>query len=118
MPDLFEFFGLSPGARTTDPETSHLAADAHPGIRAKDRKMVLQAMAANPEGLTDYELADIVGRQQNRAGKRRGELRDAGLVEETLERRPAPSGASAIVWRITATGALLAQMYRRAAARK
>jgi len=45
-----------------------------------------------------------MGRQQTSAGKRRGELRDAGYIEDGLMRRPAPSGSMAIVWCITAKG--------------
>lgn len=95
QPDL-----LGPGARNSDPETSHRAAARDPQRKAKDRAKVWAAHLANPDGLTDFELADIVGRQQTSAGKRRGELRDLGLIEATELRRPAPSGSPAIVWRI------------------
>jgi hypothetical protein len=99
-PDLFS----GPGSRRTDPETSHQAADRHPALRRTDRRDALIAHADHPAGLTDYELADLIGRQQNSAGKRRGELRDLGLIEQTDKRRPAPSGSPAIVWRITQSG--------------
>ena len=69
-PDLFS---QGPGARATDPETSHLAANKMPGLRARDRWKVLMTHAACRAGLTDFELADIVGRQQTSAGKRRGD---------------------------------------------
>lgn len=93
-----------PTARATDPITSHQAADdAKRNVKAT-RKQVLLAHASHPSGLTDYELADIVGLQQNSAGKRRGDLRDVGYVEQTGDRRPAPSGSSCIVWRITRDG--------------
>lgn len=91
-------------ARASDPETSYIAAEAHPSVRAHDRRMTLQAHAHYPDGLTDFELGKIIGRQQTSAGKRRGELRDAGLIEATELRRPAPSGSPAIVWRITDAG--------------
>lgn len=97
--DLFEW-----SARRTDPDTSHTAAGAHPLMRAHDRRMTLRAHAQHPEGLTDFELGKLIGRQQTSAGKRRGELRDAGLIETTDARRPAPSGSPAIVWRITPAG--------------
>lgn len=99
QPDLF-----APAARNTDPETSHAAASEHPDIRDNDRRLVLITHAAHPNGLTDFELAALLRRQQTSLGKRRGELRDMGLIEQTELRRPAPSGSSAIVWRITATG--------------
>ena len=85
-------------ARNSDPETSHKAA-ASVNL-AGDREKVLAAHRAHPAGLTDFELAEIMGRQQSSVGKRRGELRDMGLIIDTKERRPSPSGASAIVWRI------------------
>jgi hypothetical protein len=101
--DLFSW-AIGPGARLTDPETSHLAADRSKALTAADRRMVLMVHANHPLGLTDFELADITGRQQTSVGKRRGELRDLGLIAETTERHPAPSGSPAIVWKITEAG--------------
>lgn len=102
-PDLFSFTS-GPGARRTDPVTSHQAADRHPLLRTEDRRQALLALAGHPDGLTDFELGDLIDRQQTSAGKRRGELRDAGLVQKTEERRAAPSGSPAIVWKITEAG--------------
>ena len=86
--------------RRGDPDTSWLAAAMAPGRRRTDRLRALEIHRANPDGLTDYELADLMDRQQNSAGKRRGELVQLGFVEDSGRRRPAPSGASAIVWRV------------------
>jgi predicted transcriptional regulator len=98
--DLFS----EPLARNTDPVTSHqAAADTARHVRA-DRRHVLEIHADHPAGLTDFELAAICDRQQTSVGKRRGELRDAGLIEQTESRRAAPSGSLAIVWRITPAG--------------
>ena len=71
---------------------------------------VLLAHAANPDGLTDFELASLVRGQQNSAGKRRGELMAQGYILRTEGRRPAPSGSTAIVWKITETGLALAEL--------
>ncbi len=91
--------------RRTDPATSKQAAERRGPIgRLIDRQRVLRVHRDNPAGLTDFELAAKLGRQQTSAGKRRGELRDVGMIEATAERRPAPSGSPAIVWRITPTG--------------
>lgn len=108
-------------ARRTDPETSHLAAlDATPTAPTL-RALALQELVRNGDGLTDFELADRltveltaqrIARdlppprpvQQTSAGKRRGELRDDGLVEDAGIRRPAPSGSASIVWRATQKG--------------
>ena len=85
--------------RRTDPETSVDAAFDHPATRRGDQERVRAALrTAGAAGLTDYELAAVLERQQNSAGKRRGELRDAGLVCDSGRRRPAPSGSRAIVW--------------------
>ena len=73
------------------------------------RTVALLAHAAHSAGLTDFELADLTGIQQQSIGKRRGDLVKVGLIVATLERRPAPSGASAIVWRITPSGESYAQ---------
>lgn len=75
-----------------------------------DRVRVLFAHAANPDGLTDFELASLVNSQQNSAGKRRHELRNDGYIEQSQFHRAAPSGATAIVWRITETGLELARV--------
>ncbi len=102
--DLFEFASEQPAARNTDPDTSHDAAKAHPNIRARDRMLTLREHLRHPDGLTDFELAANLGRQQTSLGKRRGELRDAGLIYDTGIRRPAPSGSPAIVWALTDEG--------------
>lgn len=94
-------FDLKPGARGSDPETSHGAKVFHLN---EDRVDVLRMHVRHPLGLTDFELADLMGRQQNSVGKRRCELRDFGYIIATPLRRPTPSGASAIVWCVTGKG--------------
>lgn len=87
-----------PTTRHTDPATSHAAAADAAVNAGTNRARCLAVLRRYPAGLTDYELADLTGLQQNSAGKRRGELRDAGLVADTGNRRPGPSGSSCIVW--------------------
>lgn len=94
----------NPNVRPTDPDTSHAAAARKPSRRLIDRQACLVIHASHPAGLTDFELAVMMNRQQTSAGKRRGELRDAGYIEDSLIRRPAPSGSNAIVWRVTEAG--------------
>jgi hypothetical protein len=67
---------------------------------------VLEVHRSHVDGLTDFELAALMSRQQTSVGKRRGELRDLGLIEDSNTARPAPSGALAIVWRLTEAGRL------------
>ena len=103
-PDPDPLWGV-PVARNTDPATSHQAS-AYAALNAGTLRAVAlrELVAAGSQGLTDFELADRLHSQQTSAGKRRGELRDAGLVENSGMTRPAPSGAAAIVWRVTAAG--------------
>lgn len=95
---------LGPGWRHTDPDTSRKAATMRKVKRGDDRHKCLVVLNRHPGGLTDFELGERVGLQQTSAGKRRGELRDLGFVTDTTVRRPAPSGAKAAVWAITALG--------------
>lgn len=88
----------------TDPETSHQAAELARLNKTRDQELVLRIHAQHPFGLTDFELAAFAGRQQTSLGVRRGELRSAGLIDKTEERRPSPSGSPCVVWRITRAG--------------
>lgn len=86
-----------PGARRNDPDTSQLAA-----AKIRDRGVYRDVLAVLREHgpCTDFELAARLDRQQTSIGKRRGELRDAGLVIDSGLRRKSPSGSSAIVWKL------------------
>ena len=89
------------GARNSDPITSHQASAIAQVNAETNRALALQLLNdAHPDGLTDFELASLSGVQQTSIGKRRGELRDAGFVEDSGHTRPSPSGTQAIVWRI------------------
>lgn len=110
MTDLFSYV---PNYRTNDPETSIAAALRNPAGRAIDARRVLECHHQRPDGLTDFELANLVDRKQTSAGKRRGELRDKGLIEATALRRPSDTGSSAIVWRITALGNRIVETFNK-----
>jgi hypothetical protein len=90
-----------PNVRDADPDTSRAAALMSPSGRLTDRARALEWHRRHPDGLTDFELADLMGRQQTSAGKRRGELMALGLIRDSGRRRAAPSGAKAIVWQIS-----------------
>lgn len=92
-----------PVARSSDPETSHAAARDATMSASAGRLLALRTLSERGPR-TDFELAEITGWQQTSIGKRRGECAAAGLVEKTEQRRPSPSGSSAIVWKITAAG--------------
>jgi hypothetical protein len=86
--DLFDY--AAQGFRNTDPDTSYQAALRNVSGRYTDRRKALAALSAAGEGgLTDFELASRIGRQQTSAGKRRGELRDLGLVADGGPHEPA-----------------------------
>lgn len=106
---------FAPVARNTDPDTSHQAARYAAKTAATHRALALRELAtAGPRGLTDFDLAARTRIPQTSIGKRRGELRDAGLVEDSGTRRPSPSGTAAIVWRVTDLGRQAARQQKAA----
>jgi hypothetical protein len=93
--------------RHTDPDTSAAAArQASSGAQTLRRRALDALHAAGPRGLTDFELADLLGSIQTSAGKRRGELAAAGLVEWAGVYRLSPHGSPARVWRAVITSEL------------
>lgn len=102
--------------RASDPETSRGAAVVAIGRKALGQGLALEALyRAGERGLTDFELAAVTGWQQTSIGKRRGELRDDGLVcaaflldpmsgDRVSVRRPSPTGTPAQVWELTPSG--------------
>jgi len=99
LDDLFRM------ARTTDPSTSHAAAaDA---LKSADIGRIIALRAhfeARLTGLTDFELEDKTGKRQTSIGKRRFDCVERGWIVDSGQKRPAPSGSLAIVWRITEAG--------------
>jgi hypothetical protein len=105
---LDEYMAAQPRTRTGDWSTS---VDAAALVSlSESRLLALKTLYGHPGGLTDFELATLTGRQQTSIGKRRGELFAVGLVEVLRDghgdpvKRPAPSGALALVWVITSAG--------------
>lgn len=99
----------TPVARTTDPETSHLAAKAAQAHFTADEATALRIHAQHSAGLTDFELADLAHIPQTSIGVRRKALQRRGYVEDSGVKRPSPTRSPAIVWRITARGLQAAQ---------
>lgn len=95
-------------ARTTDPDTSHIAAASQtPRKLSAGRLLALRTLAEHGP-LTDFELADITGKAQTSIGCRRADLKKAGLAADTGQRRASPSGSPAIVWALTIAGRQMA----------
>ena len=90
-----------PAVRVNDPDTCQ--TPTQPAM-SKGRLKALAAHYLHPDGLTDFELADLTDTAQTSIGKRRGELEKAQLIVATTTRRPAPSGKPATVYRITSLG--------------
>lgn len=88
-------------ARQSDPDTSHVAANANQEIRGAQRIKVYEYLkAVGLHGATDYEIGVALSILRTSAGKRRKELLEMGHVEDSGERRQTDSGSTAIVWRI------------------
>jgi len=114
-PSLLDLIDATPTARITDPATSHQAAAFQSGKLRESHRLVLTTLSLAP--LTDFELGARTGKAQTSIGCRRGELTRAGMVADTGNTRPAPSGAPAAVWAITDLGrqALARELARSAA---
>ena len=100
----------TPNARNTDPATAHEAANS---VSEAQRRAVHLAVleAIHEHGpLTDHDLAVKVSVKVGHmviatsAGKRRGELRDDGMVADSGFKGRTPSGARAIRWGLTPAG--------------
>lgn len=89
--------------RRTDPDTSRLAADAASRRSPSQRSRVWTTLLELGEA-TDYELSIACQILRTSAAKRRQELVDAGLVEDSGRRRDTDTGSSAIVWRPCLSG--------------
>ena len=84
--------------RTQDPDTSHQAATNASKRGPSQRRRIWEALQTLGTA-TDYELAMATGILRSSAAKRRQELVDAGLVEDSGLREPTDTGTLAIVWR-------------------
>lgn len=105
---------VTPKARTTDPDTSHRAARQVRRKAGTAKMQLLAAHASRPDGLTDREAAELAGLDlRSEYATRCSELRRAGLLRDTDERRPDPdTGTDRMVRRITAEGIEVAHAAR------
>ena len=84
--------------RRTDHETSRLAATAASRRSPSQRSLVWHTLL-KLEAATDYQIAQAANILRSSAAKRRQELVEAGLVEDSGLRLPTDTGTLAIVWR-------------------
>lgn len=94
-----------PKARADDLKTSKMAADFVKAKATTARVRLMQAHAANPQGLTDEEAARWAGVSLvSEYATRCSELVRAGLLADTEDTRIGSSGAARVVRRITDLG--------------
>ena len=91
-------------ARNTDPDTSLAAAKTITPDRQRAAHTLILKLLATHGPLSDFRLAFLMGSKQTSAGVRRGELRDAGLVEAHDRAGVSDTGSPCIRWALTATG--------------
>ncbi len=118
-PDRNTSMNIAPFARNTDPDTSHQAArDAAINATSSRMAVLFCHYQHRKGGLNDFELAEILGRQQTSVGSRRADLMKPSrghvpepYVAEMLHpqtgkplKEESPSGSLCKVWRITAAG--------------
>jgi len=101
-PSLFDpirdEFDPSRLVRSTDPETSRLAARAASRRGPNQRTLIWDTLLELGEA-TDYELSLATGLLRSSTAKRRQELVELGYVTGTGKTRETDTGTLAIVWR-------------------
>lgn len=88
-------------ARSTDPQTSHEAAERVHEFASGHRKIIRDALRQHGP-LTVDEIAKYTALQSQQINKRLPELQRDHLAEPTDERRLSASGRPARVWRVIA----------------
>jgi hypothetical protein len=96
--DLFSVYPEYPGSKGTD--TSAEAAEAiAPAAATLRAKALVQIRAAGATGRTAEELAGVMGVDRVSVQPRTSELRNAGKIMDSGQRREnASSGKRAVVW--------------------
>jgi hypothetical protein len=79
--------------------TSEAAANRKRSDQADSRRKVLQCVLDAPDGTTRDAIAVSLGWQTSQVNPRVWELRKAGAIVQTTERRPTRAGCSAAVLR-------------------
>jgi predicted transcriptional regulator len=72
---------FEPKARSTDPVTSHLAAESAKELAKRHHERIIQALTNGPCGVG--QIAEAAGLQPHQVGKRMRELEAEGLVALT-----------------------------------
>jgi hypothetical protein len=88
-----------PIARASDPETSHLAADAvtRSGKRGAQQAVCLEAVRKNP-GSTSAELSKVIGVDRFMPARRLPEIEHAGLIRRGAIAECMVTGSMCLTW--------------------
>lgn len=95
---------LPPEASATD-DALRAAARTNVARTERVRALVLEVLAAEPDGLTADEIAAKLAASVLAVRPRVSELFHAGMIEKSGERRLNQSGLAAHVWKKPAAGA-------------
>ena len=89
----------TPAARTTDPHTSHLAAEeiTASGARQQQIGVAIAAVRAHP-GHTSMELANLTGHDRYMLARRLPDAETARAVSKGEARTCTISGRKAVTW--------------------
>lgn len=85
-------------ARSTDPHTSHAAAEhvTATGMRQRHIDVVVRAVR-NHEGLTSAELAEVCGLERHEVARRTADAEADGRIMKGAAKRQG-NGRSAVTW--------------------
>lgn len=87
-----------PGARRTDPETSHLAAASMVEGAGTQRRRILRHLEIGP--MTADTLDQVIGWRITTAGRRLPELREMGRVRMLANTETTRTGRQARLWEL------------------
>ena len=88
-------------ARTTDPITSHEAAQQHEASgKAESHRRVIYAYILIAPGSTSAEIAAAIGIERHAAARRCPEIEQAGLIVKGPSRKCRVNGTQAVTWLI------------------
>lgn len=86
-------------ARSSDPDTSHAAANDVEGDEATRLELLFRdAVWSRPNGATNHDICTITGLDWNTITPRARPLVRKGLIADSGERRIGPKGKKCIVW--------------------
>ncbi len=79
-------------ARTTDPVTSHLAAESMQTAATEHERIILEVLRSSVFALTAWGIAARCELDYVQVGKRLGKLREDRRIRKSGQRYPNPSG--------------------------